>query len=111
MVLMSFDGELQFVLNDAEAGADEANGRAAAAAPVVDLLDAYSRAVIAAAEAVSPAVLHLQAARPDGRPGPAASGSGVVFTADGFALTNSHVCRAPGGSRSPVTTAGVQARI
>jgi S1-C subfamily serine protease len=93
---MSFDADLQFVLNDAEGEADDPNGRAAAPAPAADLLDAYSRAVIAAAEAVSPAVLHLQAARPEGRPGPAASGSGVVFTADGFALTNSHVVQAAG---------------
>ena len=98
---MSFDGELQFVLNDAEAGADDSNGRVTAPPPEADLLDAYSRAVIAAAEAVSPAVLHLQAARPEGRPGPAASGSGVVFTADGFALTNSHVVQ--GASRIDVT--------
>jgi S1-C subfamily serine protease len=101
MAHMSFDGDLQFVLNDAGAGADESNGRAVSALPDTDLLDAYSRAVIAAAEAVSPAVLHLQAGRPEGRPGPAASGSGVVFTADGFALTNSHVVQ--GASRIDVT--------
>jgi S1-C subfamily serine protease len=96
MALMSFDADLQFVLNDAEAHADDRNRHAAAASPDADLLDAYSRAVIAAAEAVSPAVLHLQAGRPEGRPGPAASGSGVVFTADGFALTNSHVVQGAG---------------
>jgi S1-C subfamily serine protease len=101
MAFMSFDGDLQLVLNDAEPDANHANRRAAAATPESDLLDAYSRAVIAAAEAVSPAVLHLQAPRPDGRPGPAASGSGVVFTADGFALTNSHVVQ--GASRIDVT--------
>ena len=52
-----------------------------------DLLDAYSQAVIGVVEAVSPAVIGL-AAGDDGRHG---SGSGFLITADGYALTNSHV--------------------
>ena len=51
--------------------------------PDADLLDAYSRAVIRAVDAVGPAVVKIDLAR--------ASGSGVLFTPDGFLLTNSHV--------------------
>jgi len=56
------------------------------------LLDAYSQAVADAADAVTGSVVHLQV---HGRQTPmgqaTGSGSGFVFTPDGYALTNSHV--------------------
>jgi S1-C subfamily serine protease len=54
-----------------------------------DALDAYSRVVVRVAEALRPAVVNLRVGK-----GPReGSGSGVLFTPDGFLLTNAHVVR------------------
>jgi S1-C subfamily serine protease len=66
-------------------------------------LDAYSRAVIAVAEALSPSVANLQVRRRTRRGPAVGAGSGVVVTPDGFLITSAHVIE---GSRRGVASFG-----
>ncbi len=95
-------------LSDVEGGG---RGVPASAEPPDDgpLLDAYSSAVVRASERVSPSVVHIESVHRAASGDPRRSregrgtGSGFVFTSNGYILTNSHVVH--GASRVEVTLA------
>jgi S1-C subfamily serine protease len=65
----------------------------------IEALDAYSRIVAGVAEQVTPKVASLRVPRRGSQGRGESLGSGVVFTSDGFLLTNAHVVgQATGGT-------------
>src|SRR5215470_946891 len=58
-----------------------------------EALDAYSRVIVTVAKELGPAVVNLRAEGRDGSRRSGGSGSGFLFTPDGFLLTNHHVVR------------------
>ena len=66
----------------------------------IELLDAYSKAVVHVVEKVGPAVVGVTVRGPRGRAG---GGSGVLFTPDGYVLTNAHVVAGARGMRVTLT--------
>ncbi len=78
-----FDSEVSFVAD----ASGQFEAQRLSSNPDAEALDAYSRTVTAAVEAVAPAVVRVHP-RLKGRGG---VGSGVIVSPDGLILTNSHV--------------------
>ena len=85
---------LSLIGGKAYSGRDQANGRVPGTDPSdVELLDAYSRAVINVVESVGPAVVSISIGKASQRGDAEVSGagSGVIIAPDGYVLTNDHV--------------------
>ena len=65
------------------------------------VLDPYSQRVVQAFESVGPAVVHIAVL--DAQQRPRGQGSGVIYTPDGYVLTNSHVVAGAPALRASLT--------
>jgi S1-C subfamily serine protease len=74
---------LQFLSNESA----ESNASTQQPAGDLGLVDAYSRTVVSAVDKIGPSVINIEVRQGQRRGG----GSGFVLTADGLAVTNSHV--------------------
>jgi S1-C subfamily serine protease len=81
------------LINDAPGSSPSPRDRAGDEVHDQDALDAYSRVIVTVAESMGPAVVNLRAAAGAGGRRLNGSGSGFLFTPDGFLLTNHHVVR------------------
>ena len=79
----------QWINDDAQPPSPPTPLPAGEAKEEADALDAYSRVVVRVAEQMQPAVVNLRV----GQGRQSSGGSGVLFTPDGFLLTNAHVVR------------------
>jgi S1-C subfamily serine protease len=81
---------LKVVDGDPDASPPAPN-RSVAEAKEHEALDAYSRVIVTVAESLGPAVVNIRTANGESGRRSGGSGSGFLFTPDGFLLTNHHV--------------------
>jgi S1-C subfamily serine protease len=91
------DGDV-LTAGDLADGPSRQDARLGLAAEDIEILDAYSRAVVSVVDAVGPAVVSITIGRRrrDGRSEPTGAGSGVIVAPDGYVLTNNHVVEGAG---------------